>query len=582
MSAGTPPEMTIALLSTSNLRFFVASLRQELRQWKWDAEIWASEFNQYRQDIWNGASELYARQPKVVILQLDGADLFMDVLRDPLSGSIDCSVAAQRAADDLEANLAELQERLPSATVILHTVYFAPLHALTGLEHHGPHTLSTISSLFNVHIGQLSRKHPNVLVHDIAALAAGIGYRNWFDPRLWYLARCRLSQEAMKALAQSTVSLLRAWKGQARKCVVLDLDNTLWGGIVGEDEMEGIALGEEGIGLAFAEFQDELLNLTRKGIMLAICSKNNEEDAFAVLKRHPSMRLKEDHFAAYRINWRDKATNMRELALELNLGLDSFVFIDDNPAERTLVRSELPEVLVPEWPQDPALYKTALLDLAATHLLKLSITEEDRARTSIYRAEGERRALLESSGGNLESYYRSLEMTARVAIANSFTIPRIAQLTQKTNQFNLTSLRYSEADIRALSEAPDVLVLCLALSDRFSDNGIVGVMILRHLSAGEWHIDTLLLSCRVIGRTVENAFVGFASRILIDRSAEYLIGEYRPTRKNAVTANLYRDLGFQPMGERAGITRWKLSLRERSIAIPEWIKIESWKEAPNA
>jgi FkbH-like protein len=200
----------------------------------------------------------------------------------------------------------------------------------------------------------------------------------------------------------------------------------------------------------------------------------------------------------------------------------------------------------------------------------------------MYRAERERRTVLESSSGNLDSYYRSLEMTARVGFANSFSIPRIAQLTQKTNQFNLTTRRYSEAGIRALSEAADALVLWLGLSDRFSDNGIVGVMILRRLSAGEWYIDTLLLSCRVIGRTVENAFVGFVARILMDRSAEYLIGEYRPTQKNAVTANLYRDLGFQPVGEQAGITRWKLSLRERPVAIPEWITIESSKEVLNA
>jgi FkbH-like protein len=582
MKAGASPEITIALLSTSNLQFFVDSLRQELRQWKWDANVWASEFNQYRQDIWNSASQLYERQPGVVILQLDGADLFMDILRDPFSGDIDCSAVAKRAADDLEANLAVLQERLPSATVILHTVYFPPLHALTGLEHHGPYTLSTISSLFNVHIGQLSRKHPNVLVHDTAALAAHVGYRNWFDARLWYLTRCRLSGEAMKALARSMVSLLRGWKGQTRKCVVLDLDNTLWGGVIGEDGLEGIALGEEGIGLAFAEFQDELLNLTRKGIVLAICSKNNEEDAIAVLRRHPSMRLKEDHFVARRINWRDKAANVRELASELNLGLDSFIFIDDNPAERTLVRSEMPEVLVPEWPHDPALYRAALLDLATVHLMKVSITEEDRARTSAYRAEGERRTLLESASGNLESYYRSLEMTARIGFADSFTIPRIAQLAQKTNQFNLTTRRYSEADIRALSEAPDVLVLWLGLTDRFSDNGIVGVMILHQFSAGEWRIDTLLLSCRVIGRTVENAFVGFACRMLMDRSAEYLVGEYHPTRKNVVTANLYPDLGFQLIGEQEGITRWRLALRERPVAIPEWITIECPKEILNA
>jgi FkbH-like protein len=576
------PEIAIALLSTSNVQFFVDTLRQELRLWDWDARIWTSDFNQYRQDIWNAASPLYEQQPKIVILQLDGADLFMDILRDPFSGRPDCPAIVQRAADELEANLAVLQKRLPSATIILHTVYFPPIHALTGLEHHSPYTLSTISSLFNVRIGQISRERSNVLVHDTAALAAHIGYRNWFDARLWYLARCRLSREAMKSLAQSTVSLLRAWKGQTRKCVVLDLDNTLWGGIVGEDGLEGIALGEEGIGLAFAEFQDELLNLTRKGILLAICSKNNEEDALAVIRRHPSMRLKEDDFAARRVNWQDKAANMRDLAAELNLGLDSFIFIDDNPAERALVRSELPEILVPEWPQDPALYRAALLDLAAVHMMKVSITGEDRARTSMYRAEGERRRLLESSGGNLESYYRSLQMTARIGFADSFTIPRIAQLTQKTNQFNLTTRRYSEADIRLLSEAPDALVLWLGLSDRFADNGIVGVMILRQLPAGEWSIDTLLLSCRVIGRTVENAFVGFACKILTDRAVERLTGDYRPTPKNAVAADLYRSLGFDPIGEQGGITRWSLPLCERGVAIADWITIEDPMEKPNA
>jgi FkbH-like protein len=578
---GASTEIDVALLATSNVQFFVDALRKEFRLWNWGARIWASNFNQYRQDILDDASQLYARHPRVVILQLDGEDLFMDVLRDPLCGGIDCGVVAQRAADDLEANLAVLKERLPSATIVLHTVCFPPINALTGLEHHGPYTLSTIGDLFNGHIGRISRAHPNVLVHDTAALAAHIGYRSWLDARLWYLARCRLSREAMKALAQSTVSLLRAWKGQTRKCVVLDLDNTLWGGIVGEDGLEGIALGEEGIGLAFAEFQDELLNLTRKGILLAICSKNNEDDALAVLRRHPSMRLKEEHFAAFRINWHHKAANLRDLAAELNLGLDSFIFIDDNPGERALVRSELPEVLVPEWPGDPALYKGALLDLAAAHLMKVSITGEDRARTSMYRAEGERRTLLGSSGG-LETYYRSLQMTARMGFADAFTIPRIAQLTQKTNQFNLTTLRYAEADIRALSEAPDALVLWLDLSDRFAGNGIVGVMILRQVSPVEWHVDTLLLSCRVIGRTVENAFVGLACRILTSRAAERLTGEYRPTSKNAVAAHLYRDLGFELLGEQDGITRWSLPLRERRVAVPDWITIEGPMEELHA
>ena len=582
MTADGSPATTVALLSTSNSRFFADSLRREFRQWNWNTAIWESGFNQYRQDIFNSASEFYQRQPDVVILQLEGADLFMDVLRAPLAGGVDCAAAAKRAADDLEANLAALQQHLPFATVILHSIYFPPLHALTGLEYHTPYTLSTIAWFFNIHLGEISRKHPNVLVHDAAAVAAHVGYRNWFDARLWYLARCRLSAEAMKAMARSTVSLLRAWKGQSRKCVIVDLDNTLWGGIIGEDGMDGIVLGEEGLGLAFGEFQDELLNLALKGTLLAICSKNNEPEALAVLRGHPSMRLKESHFAARRINWQDKVTNIRELAVEMNLGLDSMVFIDDNPAERARIRSELPEVLVPEWPQDPVLFKDALLDLAAVHLMKVSITGEDRVRTSMYQAQAERRALLESSGGDLEGYYRSLEMTAQIGMADAFTIPRIAQLTQKTNQFNLTTRRYSEADIRALVESPGVLVLWLGLHDRFSDNGIVGVMILRHTNPGEWCIDTLLLSCRVIGRTVENAFLGFAARLLADRSAEHLIGEFRPTARNSVAANLYRNLGFQQIEGQGNVDRWRLALRERSIEIPSWITMEHPKEMLNA
>ena len=575
------PDMAIAVLSTSNLRFFIDTLRQELRRWKWDVSIWASDFNQYRQDIWNNSSELYSRRPEVIILQLDGDDLFRDVLRDPLV-EIDCAAVARSAADALEANLCRLQSGLPSATVILHTVYCPPLHTLTGLEHHTALTLSPVFSLFNVYLGELSRKHPNVLVLDAAALMTSLGYQNWFDPRLWYLTRCRLSGQAMKALAQSTVSLLRAWKGQTRKCVVLDLDNTLWGGVIGEDGMEGIALGEERIGLAFAEFQDELLNLSRKGILLVICSKNNEEDALAVFRQHPSMRLKETHFAARRINWQDKAANLRELAAELDLGLDSFVLIDDSPSERALIRAELPEVLVPEWPQDPMLYKSALLDLAQTHLMKLFITAEDRARTAMYRAQEGRRTLLASTCGDMESYYRSLDMTARIGFADSFTIPRVAQLTQKTNQFNLTTRRYSEADIRAMSESPDAMVLWLSLNDRYSDNGIVGVLIVRRISASEWMIDTFLLSCRVIGRTVENAFVGYLSRSLLARSAGALLGEYHPTQKNNLTANVYRDLGFQFTGERAGVTCWKLDLRQQPVQVPTWIAIEDPKEMLNA
>ena len=513
------------------------------------------------------------------MLHLDGEELFAEWLRDPFAGDREARrESARRAAREVGEWAARIRQGLPDALIVLNTILLPPVHALTGLEYHSPWGLADLAAWFNLELGPITASGlSGVLVHDVASLAAELGYRQWFDPRLWHLARCRLSNAALKKLAVSLAALLRAWKGQTRKCVVLDLDNTLWGGVVGEDGLEGIALAEEGAGLAFTEFQEELARLARKGVLLALCSKNNEEDALQVLRRHPSMRLREESFAARRINWQDKAQNLRELAAELNIGLDSFVFIDDNPAERSLVRMALPEVHVPEWPAEPGEYRAALLELARDHLGRVSLTTEDRERSALYRAERQR-AGLAASAASLSDYYRSLEMRARIALADAFSIPRIAQLTQKTNQFNLTTRRYTEAEIRAFSRQSDAMVLWLQLQDRFADQGIVGVMILRQRDAACWRIDTLLLSCRVIGRGVENAFLGCAGRLLRARGAGQLMGEYVPTPKNGLAANLYRDLGFERLGEEEGASQWSLALHGGALPIPEWIAIESMQE----
>jgi FkbH-like protein len=574
-----PPEISIALLSSSNLQFFADDLRLELRKMGWQSRLWISGFNQYRQDIWNADSEFYAQAPDVVILHLEGEDLFMDALRNPFSPGVDRLLLAQTIAQQVENAVKQLHACKPDATVILNTVHFPPVHALTGLEYHSLHMISDLPQLYNAELCRISRDNPNVLVHDEASLVLRLGYGAWFDARLWYLARCRLSRTAMRALADSNAALLRAWRGQTCKCVVLDLDNTLWGGIIGEDSVEGVVLGEEGPGMAFAEFQEELLNLTRKGILLAICSKNNEEDALLMFRQHPSMRLKEEHFAARRINWQDKVQNLRELAEQLNLGLDSLIFIDDNPAERGSVRNGLPEVIVPDWPEDPSHYKAALLALARQYLMKTSLTSEDQARTLMYRSESERKSLL-AAGGNIEDFYRALEMKATIGLADSFSLPRIAQLTQKTNQFNLTTRRYSEADIRAFSDDPRRMVLRISVADRFADNGLVGVLIFKECSPCVWEIDTFLLSCRVIGRKVENAFLAYACQRLAERGAAELIGVYSPTKKNTVCARVYQDLGFERIEEddSRGIMRWRLSLQGAAILIPDWIVIESTSE----
>lgn len=569
-------EISIALLSSSNLQFFGDDLMIELRKAGWQSRLWTAGFNQYQQDILNSGSQLYAQNPDIVILHLDGEDLFMDVLRNPFSAGENRAALAEAVAAQVDALIRRIRERKPNATVILNTIHLPPVHAFTGLEHHSQHTITDLPHLYNAELAGIARSHPNVLIHDEASLVLRLGYDAWFDARLWYLARCRPSRAAMRAMTDDLAGLLRAWHGQTCKCIVVDLDNTLWGGILGEDGVEGVALGAEGLGLAFAEFQQELLNLTRKGVLLAICSKNNEDDALTMLRQHPSMRLREEHFAARRINWRDKVQNIRELAAELRLGLDAFVFIDDNPAERSLVRAGLPEVVVPEWPEDPSRYKAALLDLARRYFLKLGLTAEDYARTSMYRAEAQRETL-QAASGSLDEFLRSLEMKAMIGCADSFSIARISHLTQKTNQFNLTTRRYSEADIRAFSASSKHIVLWISVTDRFADNGLVGVLILKEVSTHKWEIDTLLLSCRVIGRTVENALLGHACNLLAERGASKLIGTYCPTQKNVVCAGVYPALGFELIDtvDPQGATRWRLCLERHRISTPDWIAVES-------
>jgi FkbH-like protein len=582
MSIDSAPSISIALLSTSSVQLLSDALRTELGRFSWEVRIWQSGFNQYRQDIDDAASSLYSERPQVIIMHLDGEDLFADRLRNPFD-SVEGArrQQAEKVAAEVDHCVSVLRERLPETLVVLNTIYLAPVHALTGLEHNSPWNLSDLAVHYNTELRRIRERHRNVLVHDVASLAAFVGYRQWFDSRLWHLARCRLSGEAVKTLARSAGSLLRAWKGQTRKCLVLDLDNTLWGGIVGEDGLDGIALGGEGVGLAFAEFQEELANLTRKGVLLAICSKNNESDALDVLRRHPSARLREDAFAAWRINWRDKASNIRELAAELNIGLESLVFIDDSAAERDLVRTSLPDVYVPDWPQDSSDFKAALLDLANRYFARVSITAEDQARTAVYRSQGERQTLA-ASGGSLKTYLLSLEMFAEVGFADTFTIPRIAQLTQKTNQFNLTTRRYTEGDVRGMADDPRTLVMWLRLRDRFSDDGVVGVLIAKQCTLKSWIIDSFLLSCRVIGRNVETAFLAVACKVLVKREMEELVGEYLPTHKNMLVSDIYGRLGFELFQEAQGATRWLLAVREKQIAIPEWIAVRDLTEEQHA
>lgn len=564
------PSIRVSLLASSGSELLQTPLRQAFETKGLDAEFRNAGFAQYQRAILDPGSEVYDFEPQIVLLYLDAADLFAGVLENPLAQTP--ATREQAVADALTAMRGILQtalQRLPQALILLNTVFLGR-SALTGLDYNSPYGNSDLVHRYNLALRDVALEHaPSVLVVDVAGLVTEMGHSHWYDPRLWYLARSRWSREAMRVLSRRYAAVVASKYGRSRKCLVLDLDNVLWGGIVGEEGAHGVRLGHEGIGLAFREFQRELLHLQRRGILLAICSKNNLDDAWEVVRGNAAMLLKEEHFAATRINWTDKATNVRELAEELNLGLDALVFIDDSPTEREWVRRNLPQVTVPEWPEDPSEYIDALLEVVEDELATVALTDEDRHRGHQYVQQRVRRQLA-ADASSVEDFYASLDMEVTLGRADAATISRIAQLTQKTNQFNLTTRRYSEAEITDLSRDAEARVLWLALQDKFGDSGVVGVLIVRRESASTWVIDTLLLSCRVMGRTVERAFVGAGLGALQREGVREVVGVYVPTAKNACVADVYPTLGFQATSSEG---KWVLDLASKRVEIPSWFRI---------
>ena len=579
MSDSTP--VRIALMASCTIEPIENTLAAALAERGVVADFWTAGFGQYRQALIDPESECYRFGPDIAILYLDGEDIFASLLEQPLdfNRSERERLARERAAEVAEL-IGQLKGRLPQVSVFVNTVAVAPLHILGSLEHNSVFSVQDAISIYNDAIARMARQSPGVVVIDVAGLVNWLGYANWHDPRLWHLARFRWSRQATGLLARRYAAAVAASRGRMRKCLVLDLDNTLWGGVIGEDGLEGLRLGEEGAGLAFREFQTELLNLHRQGFLLALCSKNNPEDALQAIRSHPSMRLREEHFASMRLNWDDKAANLRSIAEELNIGLDSMVFVDDSPVERSWVREAIPEVYVPDWPADPSDYKEALLEVAAEQFVKFTITTEDLNRGEQYRQQA-RRAMAAKTA-SIEEFYRSLQMRVIIAPATSATMPRVAQLTQKTNQFNLTTRRYTEADIATMAAGPDSAVYCLELDDCFGRNGIVGVVILRRRARQVWIIDTFLLSCRVMGRTVETAFLAYIVETVRRWGAQKLIGEYRPTAKNAPVAGFYQRSRFDLIQDDSNGQLWQLDLDQQTIVVPEWFELSAAEDKMHA
>lgn len=420
-------------------------------------------------------------------------------------------------------------------------------------------SVSQSISKFNNDLYDLEASSERIKVIKISDFLNRFKVDQIVDMKYYYLSKIIISPLISPAFQGWFGTVLKAINGQRKKCLVLDLDNTLWGGVLGEDGLEGIKLGNSYPGNCFLDFQKQLLEAKRNGVLLTLLSKNNEEDVWHAFDKHPDFALKKDDFAAFRVNWNNKATNIREIAEELNIGVDSLVFIDDNPVERALVKQLEPEVTIPDFPDQPYKLVNFFQHVYENHFLSYRLTAEDQAKTEQYKANSAR-SKVSTAFGSIEEYLLSLNTTISIDKADTFNIPRIAQLTQKTNQFNLTTKRYTEPEISDLNNKGN-LVFCASVSDRFGDNGItaVGIVLLNGHAAS---IDSYLLSCRILGREIESALIRVVLNYLFENGIHTIESKYIPTLKNRQTEAFYDKLGFIPTVHPDGKKDYTLNMTE--------------------
>ena len=400
---------------------------------------------------------------------------------------------------------------------------------------------------FNYELMRISQENPNLYICDLAGLQSKFGRDRFFDAAVYTSTEMILSLDALPYVSARILDIICSLKGRFKKCLILDLDNTLWGGVVGDDGLEGIQLGHGlGIGKVFTEFQMWIKKLKERGIIICICSKNDEDKAKEPFEKHPDMVLRLSDIAVFMANWETKVDNIRAIQQILNIGFDSMVFLDDNPFERNIVREHIPGITVPELPEDPADYLEFLYSLNLFETTSYSVTDKDR--TKQYQIEAERTSYAKTFTNEAE-FLRSLEMVSKVEGFTPFNTPRVAQLSQRSNQFNLRTVRYTEADITTMSNDPGVIPVTFTLEDKFGDNGLICVVILKKLNEESLFVDTWFMSCRVLKRGMED----FTLNTVVEKAREQgyrrIVGEYLPTLKNGMVKDHYDRLGFKPLGE---------------------------------
>ena len=536
-----------------------------------DLSVHVGDFNAFAQEILDSGSKLYRFAPDAAILAVQTLQLAPDLTEHYSELSPEqVAESALRVSDNLAQWIRAFRDRSPGV-LIVHSLELPERPSAGILDAQQDWGQSAAIQEINRRLRSVANQHRNVYVLDYDALVARHGRLQWHDQRKWLIARLPISADHLIDLAREWTRFLVPLAGKSAKVLVTDLDNTLWGGVIGEDGMNGIKLGPEYPGAAYQDVQQAMFDLSKRGILLAICSKNNSADAMEVLEKHSGMLLRPKHFAAMRINWTDKAQNLREIAAELNLGIDSLAFIDDNPFEREQVRKTLPEINIIDLPEDPLGYAAAIRDSPVFE--RLTLSTEDQQRATMY-GEQQERSRAEQSFQSKEDFFRYLEQEAEIAPVSAATLARVAQLTQKTNQFNLTTRRFTEQQISDLAARPECSVLSIRVRDRFGDHGLVGVAMTRDEGA-TCEIENFLLSCRVIGRSVETALLAHLAQKAADRKCRRILGRFIPTKKNAPARDFYPQHGFKLQDENEQGSVWSLSLEQHTIAIPDWIRLKT-------
>lgn len=500
-------------------------------------DLFESDYNQIDLQIFDYNSNLYTFQPELICINFSSEHFLAEFLK--LNPEQACSFAHSKINHIIE--LCNRFSNKLNSKILFNTLGEINDSVYGQYSNKLKHSFVYQIRLFNLMLMDFSRENNNVHIYDIASIQMNLGYKFIFNPKLYINSDLIYDIDFLPYVAKSIVDILKAVKGEIKKCIILDLDNTLWGGIIGEDGIEGIHLGNFGIGKAFTNFQLWLKSLKNRGIILAVCSKNDEMIAKEPFLNHPDMVLTMSDIALFVANWENKVDNIAYIKSVLNIGYDSMVFFDDNPFEREIVRSSITDIQVPELPQDPSEYLPFLRDLNLFEVA--SISQEDASRTLQYQEESQRMAIKQQFL-NENDFLDSLDMKSMVEEINQFSIPRVAQLSQRSNQFNLRTIRYSELELLDIIKSDDYFAFTFQLDDRFGGHGLISAVILKKHESNSLFIESWFMSCRVLKRSMEQFIMNFICDFCRKHEINTIIGEYIPTPKNGLVKNIYLDLGF--------------------------------------